>query len=59
MANRKQLKSVKKQRLNSKAGKRRRGKSKKSVAEKRRFRLAEQDALLNENLHLQEQLNGI
>lgn len=58
MSNKKQLKGVKKQRLNSKAGHRRRGKNKKSVAEKRRLRLSEQDSLLNENLHLQEQLNG-
>jgi len=57
MSKRTQLKSVKKQRLNSKAGHRRRGKCKKSVAEKRRLRLAGQDTLLNNNLHFQEQLN--
>lgn len=58
MSNYKQLKTVKKQRLNSKAGKRRRSKCKKSVAEKRRLRLSEQDTLLNENLRFQENLNG-
>ena len=57
MANRTQLKAAKNNRHDSKAGKRRRGKCKKSVAEKRRLRLAEQDTLLNENLHLQEQLS--
>ena len=55
MSNYKQLKSVKKQRLNSKAGHRRRGKNKKSVAEKRRLRLLGQDTLLNENFHSQQQ----
>ena len=59
MSNYKQLKTVKKTRHSSKAGHRRRGKSKKTVAEKRRLRLLEQDTLLSENLHFQEQLNGI
>ena len=58
MANRTQLKGVKKNRHNSGAGKRRRGKCKKSVVEKRRLRLSAQDTLLNENLYFQEQLNG-
>ena len=39
MAKRKRLKGVKKQRLNSKGGHRRRNKRKKSVAEKRRLRM--------------------
>ena len=56
MANFKQLKGLRKQKLNSKGGHRRRAKKKKSVAEKRRLRLSEQDTLLNENLYLQEQL---
>jgi len=52
MANYTQLKGTKKQRHSSNAGTRRRGKNKKSVAEKRRLRLLNQ-----ENLYLQEQLS--
>lgn len=43
MANRIQVKSVKKQRFSSKAGQRRRGKNRMSVAEKRKFRLLTQN----------------
>lgn len=57
MANRNQIKGVKKQRLNSKGGHRRRGKSKKSVAEKRKLRLLKSDSLLNSYYHKQ-QING-
>ena len=57
MAGRKQLKGVKKNRHNSKAGNRRRAKSKKTVAEKRRLRLLRQDVLLTENLRFQNDLN--
>ena len=57
MGRRVQLKGVKQQRLNSRAGHRRRAKNKKSVVEKRRLRLLTQDTLLNENLRFQNNLN--
>ena len=57
MANKVRLKCVKSGRHNSKAGHRRRSKNKKSVVEKRRFRLSAQDNLLAENLHFQNNLN--
>ena len=55
MGSRTQLKGVKTQRLNSKGGKRRRGKCKKSVAEKRRLRILNQDTLLNDYFHTQQE----
>lgn len=59
MANRTQLKTVRKNRHNLAAGRRNRSKRKKTVVEKRRLRLLGQDTLLNENLYLQKSLNSI
>ena len=57
MATRTQIKSVKKQRLSSKGGHRRRAKSKKSVTEKRKLRITGKDVLLDSYYH-EQQIKG-